>query len=114
MIDPRAVIMLGMLILLVALLMAGGSRAADNCILAQDNLNAMQARAQKAIDEAAKFRRASSARKLAVLEAARAQGYYTAMQTMLPLACKDGPYTSLDQQISIELPKMQTYVQQNW
>jgi hypothetical protein len=97
------------------LLLAATPALADNCDIALTNLNAMQASATQAIETAGKIKRGTgSAKKLAVLEASRAQGYYMAMQSMLPLACKGERYTNLDKQLTDEIPKMKAYVEANW
>lgn len=94
------------------LVLATPASAADNCTVLQQNLVAMQGRADAAMAKAGK--RQSSARKLAVIEAARAQGFYMAMQTTLPLACKGDDLKVLAERVASDTQRMQDYVQGNW
>jgi hypothetical protein len=105
-----AVVGLGLLLLG----QAAWGQAPDPCQVALDNANAVQLTTQDYIDRAAGLPRASSGRRLAVLQAKEARGFYTSMRVLLPLACKGPDYAPIDAQLVHHIDAMSAYVQENW
>jgi hypothetical protein len=105
-----AVVGLGLLLLHSA----AWGQAPDPCQVALDNANAVQLTTQDYINRAAGLPRASSGRRLAVLQAKEARGFYTSMRVLLPLACRGPELPAIDGQLVKQIDLMSAFVQENW
>ena len=105
------------LALIALIVLSIGARAAteDPCVVALKNIRVIQDATRVSIDKASAMRsRQSSAKRLAVLSAKEAKGFYVAMRVILPLACHGEEYTSLDAELEREIAAMQAYADKNW
>jgi hypothetical protein len=82
--------------------------------VALHNLNMVQDQTKLVMGKAEALKRGAGGKKLSVLTAKYAQGFYTAMRVLLPLACKGDEYTTLDSQLQVETDALQAYVDKNW
>jgi hypothetical protein len=105
------------LVLLVGLMLLVGAAQATpqpSCEVAMDNIRIVRAASDEKIALALKMPKRGSAKRLAVLQAKEARGYYAAMRIMLPLACAGDRLKDLDNELIDEITKLDIFVFKNW